>query len=145
MIGEGDCGAICGMKIGRGNRSTLRKLAPAPLCPPQIPLDQTRDRTRAAGFLPRRPGFCHVGFVVYKVAIRQILSKYFGFSWQSSFHQILHHHNHPGQATIGQLVAAVPSGPSWTPPPLSEFKEMLTNAAIYMAKLLFPFTFALYG
>jgi hypothetical protein len=22
--------------------------APAPLCPPQIPLDQTRDRTRAA-------------------------------------------------------------------------------------------------
>jgi hypothetical protein len=37
-----------GMKIGRGNRSTGRKLAPAPLCAPQIPLDQTRDRTRAA-------------------------------------------------------------------------------------------------
>jgi hypothetical protein len=31
-----------GMKIGRGNRSTRRKPAPAPLCPPQIPLDQTR-------------------------------------------------------------------------------------------------------
>jgi hypothetical protein len=45
MIGEGDCGAIGGMKIGRGNRSTRRKPAPAPLCPPQIPLDQTRDRT----------------------------------------------------------------------------------------------------
>jgi hypothetical protein len=29
------------MKIGRGNRSTRRKPAPAPLCPPQIPLDQT--------------------------------------------------------------------------------------------------------
>jgi hypothetical protein len=28
---------------GRGNRSTRRKHAPAPLCPPQIPLDQTRD------------------------------------------------------------------------------------------------------
>jgi hypothetical protein len=27
-----------GMKIGRGNRSTRRKPAPAPLCPPQIPL-----------------------------------------------------------------------------------------------------------
>jgi hypothetical protein len=47
MIGEGDCGAIGGMKIGRGNRSTRRKPAPAPLYPPQIPLDQTRDPTRA--------------------------------------------------------------------------------------------------
>jgi hypothetical protein len=36
------------MKIGRGNRSTRRKPVPAPLCPPQIPLDQTRGRTRAA-------------------------------------------------------------------------------------------------
>jgi hypothetical protein len=34
--------------IGRGNGSTRRKPAPAPLCPPQIPLDQTRARTRAA-------------------------------------------------------------------------------------------------
>jgi hypothetical protein len=45
MIGEGDCGAIGGMKIGRGNQSTRRKPAPVPLCPP---LDQTRDRTWAA-------------------------------------------------------------------------------------------------
>jgi hypothetical protein len=37
MIDEGDCGAIGGMKIGRGNRSTERKPAPAPLCPPQNP------------------------------------------------------------------------------------------------------------
>jgi hypothetical protein len=37
-----------GMKIDRGNRSTRRKHAPAQLCPPQIPLDQTRARTRAA-------------------------------------------------------------------------------------------------
>jgi hypothetical protein len=45
----GDCedGEICGMN-GRGNRSTRRKPAPAPLCPPQIPLDQTWDGTRAA-------------------------------------------------------------------------------------------------
>jgi hypothetical protein len=48
MIGEG------GMKIGRRNRNTRRKPAPAPLCPPQIPLDQTRDRTRAAGVESRR-------------------------------------------------------------------------------------------
>jgi hypothetical protein len=30
-------GEICGMMIGRGNRSTRRKPAPVPLCPPQIP------------------------------------------------------------------------------------------------------------
>jgi hypothetical protein len=48
MIDEGDCRAIGGMKIGRGNQSTWRKPAPAPLCPPQIPHDQTRARTRAA-------------------------------------------------------------------------------------------------
>jgi hypothetical protein len=36
------------MTIGRGNRSTRRKPAPAPLCPPQNPHDQTRARTRAA-------------------------------------------------------------------------------------------------
>jgi hypothetical protein len=45
MIDEGDCGAIGGMKIGRENRSTRRKPAPALLCPPQIPHDQTRNRT----------------------------------------------------------------------------------------------------
>jgi hypothetical protein len=32
----------------RGNRSTRRKPAPVPLCPPQIPHDLTGDRTRAA-------------------------------------------------------------------------------------------------
>jgi hypothetical protein len=48
MIGGGYSGAIGGMKIGRGNPSTRRKPAPAPLRPPQIPLDQTRARTRAA-------------------------------------------------------------------------------------------------
>jgi hypothetical protein len=42
------------MKIGRGNRSTWRKPAPAPFCPPQIPLDQTRARTRAAAVGNRR-------------------------------------------------------------------------------------------
>jgi hypothetical protein len=41
-------GEFGGIKIGRGNGSTRRKPAPAPLCPPQIPLDQTRTRTRAA-------------------------------------------------------------------------------------------------
>jgi hypothetical protein len=43
-----DDGEFGGMKIVKGNRSTQRKPAPAPLFPPQIPLDQTQDRTRAA-------------------------------------------------------------------------------------------------
>jgi hypothetical protein len=38
-------GAIGGMKFGKGNRSTLRKPTPAPLCPPQNPTWQTRSRT----------------------------------------------------------------------------------------------------
>jgi hypothetical protein len=46
--GDYEDGEFGGMKIGRGNRSTRRKPAPAPLCPSQIPLDQTRSRTRAA-------------------------------------------------------------------------------------------------
>jgi hypothetical protein len=46
--GDYDDGEIDGMKIGRGNRSTRRKPAPATLCPPQIPLDQSRVCTRAA-------------------------------------------------------------------------------------------------
>jgi hypothetical protein len=49
MIDDGDCGAVRGMKIGRGNRSTRRKPAPVPLYPSQIPHDLTWDRTREAG------------------------------------------------------------------------------------------------
>jgi hypothetical protein len=43
-----DDGKFGRMETGRGNRSTRRKPVPAPLCPLQIPLDQTRDRTWAA-------------------------------------------------------------------------------------------------
>jgi hypothetical protein len=38
----------------------------------------------------------HVGFLVNKVALGQVFSEYFGSPCQSSFHQFLHHHNHPG-------------------------------------------------
>jgi hypothetical protein len=41
-------GEFGGINIGGGNRSTRRKPAPSPLSPPQIPLDQTQDRNRAA-------------------------------------------------------------------------------------------------
>jgi hypothetical protein len=43
---DDDCGAIGGMRIGRGNPSTRRKSAPVPLCLPQIPHDLTGARTR---------------------------------------------------------------------------------------------------
>jgi hypothetical protein len=39
--GDYDDGEFGGIKIGRGNRSTRRKPATAPLCPPQIPIEQT--------------------------------------------------------------------------------------------------------
>jgi hypothetical protein len=42
---DDDCEAIGGMRIRKGNRSTGENL---PLCPPQIPHDLTRARTRAA-------------------------------------------------------------------------------------------------
>jgi hypothetical protein len=45
--GDYDDGEFDGIKIGRGNRCTGRKPTP-PLCPSQIPLDQTLARTRAA-------------------------------------------------------------------------------------------------
>jgi type IV secretory pathway VirB6-like protein len=36
MIHDDECGTVGGMRIGRGNRSTRRKPAPVPLCPPLI-------------------------------------------------------------------------------------------------------------
>jgi hypothetical protein len=56
MIDDGDSGEIGGMKIGRGNPNTRRKPVPAPLCPQQIPHDQTRSRTRAAAVGSQRLG-----------------------------------------------------------------------------------------
>jgi hypothetical protein len=46
-LGDYDDGEIGGMMIGRGNRSTRRKPAPIPLCPPQTP-HAARTQTRAA-------------------------------------------------------------------------------------------------
>jgi hypothetical protein len=45
-----------------------------------------------ASFPPQQPGFDpgsgQVGFFVDKVALRQVFSEYFGFPYQSTFHQI---------------------------------------------------------
>jgi ABC-type nickel/cobalt efflux system permease component RcnA len=50
----------------------------------------------AAAWVPAR--VWQLGFMVDKVASGQFFSEYFGFPCQNrSFHQLLHHHNHPGQ------------------------------------------------
>jgi hypothetical protein len=51
---DDDCGAIGGMRIGRGNHSTRRKLASVPLCPLQIPHDLIQAGTRDAAVRSRR-------------------------------------------------------------------------------------------
>jgi hypothetical protein len=48
--GDDECRAVGEMRIGRGNRSTLRKPAPVPLCPPQTPhAVRTRPRVATVG------------------------------------------------------------------------------------------------
>jgi hypothetical protein len=54
IIDDDDCGAVGGMRIGRGNLSTRRKPASASVCPPQIPHDRTWDLTQAAAVGSRR-------------------------------------------------------------------------------------------
>jgi hypothetical protein len=54
MIVDDDYGAVGGMRIGGGNRSTRREPAPVPLRPPQIPHDLTWDRTRATAMGSQR-------------------------------------------------------------------------------------------
>jgi hypothetical protein len=59
-----------------------------------IPQAVSRWLPTAAARVHARSG--HVGFVVDKVALGQVFSEYFDFPCQSSFHQILHPHNHLG-------------------------------------------------
>jgi hypothetical protein len=52
---DDECGAVGGMRIGRGNRSIRRKLAPMPLCLPQIPRDLGSNRDhRGVKLIPNR-------------------------------------------------------------------------------------------
>jgi hypothetical protein len=67
-----------------------------------------------------------VGFVVGKSALAQVISEYFGFPCQFSFHRLLHIHDHhvsSGAGTIGQIVADVLSGLSLTPPQEEDKKK----------------------
>jgi hypothetical protein len=49
-------------------------------------------------------------FMVDKVALGLVISEYFGFPCQFSFHQMLHIHPSSGAGTIGQLLADVSTG-----------------------------------
>jgi hypothetical protein len=51
---DDECGAVGGMRIGRRNRSTRRKPAPMPFCPPQTPHVLTSARTRVSTVGSRR-------------------------------------------------------------------------------------------
>jgi hypothetical protein len=85
-----------------------------------------RAIAQAARFEPRSG---HVGFVVDSVALGQVFSEYFGFPCQFSFHQLLLIHDlSSGAGTIGQLVADVPSGLSFTRP--QETKKRKRNRLI---------------
>jgi hypothetical protein len=97
VIDEGDCGAIGGMKIGRGNRSTRRKPTPTPLCLPQIPHDQARARTRAAAVgsqrltawamarpLVGRYPTIHGSYLCWGIGYRDIFRIFLRFSRQST-------------------------------------------------------------
>jgi hypothetical protein len=94
--------------------------------------DLPYPRRLVAGFPMRRSGFeprsGHVGFVVDKVALGQVFSKYFSFPCQFSFHRLLHTHHHlsHGAGKIGQLVADVPSGLSLTPHQETKKKKKAT-------------------
>jgi hypothetical protein len=57
-----------------------------------------------------------MGFVVDKVALGQVFSKYLGLPRQFSFPQVLYNHLSSGAGTIGQLVVDLPSGISLNPP-----------------------------
>jgi hypothetical protein len=71
-----------------------------------------------------------MGFVVNKVALWQVISEYFDFPCQSLFHQLRHNHHHlsSGVGAVGQIVAAVPSEISLTPP--QKLKKKLKAVAV---------------
>jgi hypothetical protein len=51
---DDECGAVGGIRIGRGKRNTRGKPAPVPLCPPQIPHDLNWARVWDAAVEIRR-------------------------------------------------------------------------------------------
>jgi hypothetical protein len=73
----------------------------------------------------------HVGFMVDKVALWQVVSEYFGFHRQFSLHRLLHTHPSVGAGTIGSVVIGVSSE-------LSCPNARIKKAAIKTAQGLVP-------
>jgi hypothetical protein len=74
---DDECGAVGGIRIGRGNRITRRKPATVPHCPPKIPHELTWARIRADAVGSRRltawamaqpdyEGYCLLGCDIVK-------------------------------------------------------------------------------
>jgi hypothetical protein len=57
-----------------------------------------------------------MGFVVDKVALGQVFSEHFGFSCHYSFHKLFYTHHISGTGAVGELVADIQSGLSFTLP-----------------------------
>jgi hypothetical protein len=68
-------GKAVGVMIGRGNRSTRRKPASLPLCPPQIPYDPTWARTRAVTVRTQRLTGLSYGAPIYLTLLKTLPSK----------------------------------------------------------------------
>jgi hypothetical protein len=120
---DDDCGAVGGMRIGRGNRSTQRIPAQLPLCPIQILYDQIWARTRPAAVAQ---AFSH-RVVTAAARVRDHVNLYGICGGQSDtgagFLRVLrislpilipptplYSYSSSGAGTICQLVADVPSG-----------------------------------
>jgi hypothetical protein len=74
-----------------------------------------------------RPRSCRVVFVVDEVALGQVFSAYFGLPCQSSFHQTLHPHNHPGQVQQINWWPTCRVDPVGFHRPLFEVKKLITK------------------
>jgi hypothetical protein len=69
-----------------------------------------------------------LNFVVDKVTLGQVFLEYFCFSCQFLFYRLLHtHYLTLGAGTIGQTVAAVPSGLGLTPSQEKEKQKQKTK------------------
>jgi hypothetical protein len=79
MIDEGDCGAVGGMKIGRGNRSTRRKPAPAPTLSTTMTLDKVLNELKSNGNIiyKSKQGCAYIDYIAliarYTPALQEML------------------------------------------------------------------------
>jgi hypothetical protein len=96
---DDECGAVRGMRIGRGNRSTRKKPAPVPLCPPQIPHDLGSNPGRRGG-KPTTNRLSY-GMALSLECYSLLLSAYFRYSYAGGKLK----HSYVGHRTFSRKVA----------------------------------------